>query len=506
MLSLAVLVLSLIWMAVDGWLQTSKRMSPPKIQNLPRPWLLISVAILVFLLEGAGVLGFIALGQREFSNGIIAYTAGDCRTAMQRFNRLINTYGLTFSPDLDTARAKIEECSLFMTADNARQEGEYADSIAMYETYLRLYPQSLLTARSREAAAEVYQEWATELGKAGEYQAAIDKYQNILGNYAGTVAGINAKALVAETYSQWAGQLIDHEKYAEAVQKYEFIIAQYPETPAGDQAKESLPAAYWKWALYLHQEGEIKKALQTYELVSDRFPDVPIAKDSETAITNLFTQATSTLQSGRVCQAVPLLDNFVGAGLELSSQAETAMPEALYDCGVQKHKAADYSEATALYTRVVEEFPNSPVAAYANHALTAVEVDSRCSQFKGERVEIGPFEPVVDGQDELTYVEITNDTQHRIQVLFCAGNPNHSDKMWIDGCPTCEAYTNAPSNPRDEAQSSHILLNAGDYEILVLCDDCASPLTSSALHWKLTAQAGEEYKIFVFKQYLRQNR
>jgi tetratricopeptide (TPR) repeat protein len=495
LLSLAVLVLWLVWMAVDGWLQSSRRMSSDAIQKLPRSWLLIGAAVLVFLLEGAGFLGFIMLGQREFSSGIVAYEAGDCRTAMQHFNRLIATYGLTFSHNLETAQAKIEECSLFITADNARQDGEYADSIAMYETYLRLYPKSPLIAKSRETAAQVYKEWAMELSKAGEYQTAIDKYQNILGNYAGTVTGQDARAFAAETYSQWAGQLLDHGKYPEAAQKYEFIIAQYPETLAGHQAKESLPAAYWKWALFLHQEGEIKEALKTYELVSDRFPDASVAQDSQAAITNLFTQATNTLESGKVCQAVPLLDNFVGTGLKLSSQAEAAMPEALYNCGVEKHKAADYPEATALYSRIVKEFSSNPMVAEANHALNALEADSRCSQFKGERIEQEPFEPEY-GEDERTYVEITNDAQDSIQVLFCAGDPR-SDMVRIDGCPTCEAYANTPSNPREEAKSSEIFLEPGEweYEVLFLCGDCPSPLTSRALYWKLTAKGGEKYMI-----------
>ncbi len=495
---LVVFCLWLGWMALDGWRQSRKIAagSPPTLTTRFR--LIFGVAVLLLVADGLAIFGYSALGDREFLKGLAAYESGNCFLAMQSFERVTSVYELTLSSDIAEADAKFEECSLVVFAENARERREYADAIVSCETYFRLYPESPLVPALREDTAEIYHEWAVQLSESGDFQSAVDKYQALLGSYPETLMGEQARNLAAGTYVQWARQLQGKRKYAEAIQKYEIVLSQYKDTPAKSDAEELLPGACWEWAESLRRQNKLVEALTEYQMIMDRFPGTPYAADSAGVFSMYYTAATQDENSGYVCDAVPTLEAFIEVGGMYSNEAETSLPQALYDCGVEKHAQGDFSEAANLYRQVRFTSSNTELAESARVALEAVDADQRCFEFNGPKTEVGPFTSQDYTLSDTATIEIANDAKDSIEVLFCAGNPD-SRSMRVGGCPSCEPYYSTPSSPRETAPSAKIQLVPGYYEVLVLCTSCPSPLTHEALHWEWYVSEGEEYSIFHYK-------
>ena len=165
----AVLGAWVVWMAFDGW--RLARAAPGAATG--HRWLPVGVAVFLLVLEAAGIWGYRALGQRAFAEGMAAYWDADCRAAMQHFDRVTTLYELTLSPNVAADDAGIVECSLLVFAENARGQGEYAEAVDGYATYLDLYPESVLIVFARDALAATYGEWATHVRQTQDYQAAM---------------------------------------------------------------------------------------------------------------------------------------------------------------------------------------------------------------------------------------------------------------------------------------------------------------------------------------------
>ncbi|HIQ01698.1 MAG TPA: tetratricopeptide repeat protein, partial [Anaerolineales bacterium] len=359
---LVVWVLWLLWMAFDGWWQSRKLARTAREGVIGRRWLSLAVAVLLLAAAGAGVWGYLILGQREFVAGAVAYRLGDCRTAMQHFNRVTTLYELTLGSYVADADAGTVECSLLVYAENARGRGEYAEAVAGYETYLGRHPAGPLVTSTYETVAEVYGEWAAQLREEGEYEAAIEKYQIVSGSYPDTPTGAQAAAMTAETYVEWAARLVEEGEYQAAIEKYEDVFAEYPDTPAGEQAPALAAATYSQWAAALRDAGDNQQTLNTYERLLVTYPDTEEAAD---ALSLLGETALALGQEMHDAEAyeeeIVLYERLLGEYPEAFSRQRDAAQDALFRAymgrGAQLHNAGAYEEGIRLYTHLTHSYP-----------------------------------------------------------------------------------------------------------------------------------------------------
>ncbi len=233
-------------------------------------WLLITalvaglLCIMILVTVGFGVYQA-SLDQREFAAGMDAYRATDCRTAMQHFNRITGFRLLPLSSaDLAIAQARTTECGLLIFAENSQMQARYAETLAAYEAYLRLYPQGIFWPKLQETIVESYKQWATQLWTDGQYQDAIQTYQLILDKYPDSSTGKQATTLIAEVYGDWAIQLWTDSQYEQATETYQILLSQYPDTSRGRQAADLIAQVYNAWGGHLHTQQDYLTAMDKF--------------------------------------------------------------------------------------------------------------------------------------------------------------------------------------------------------------------------------------------------
>jgi tetratricopeptide (TPR) repeat protein len=358
----AVLGAWVVWMAFDGW--RLARATP--LGGIAHRWLPAGVAVLILVLEAAGLWGYRALGQRTFAEGMAAYWDADCRTAMQHFDRVTTLYELTLSPNVAAADAGIVECSLLVFAENARGQGEYAEAVDGYATYLDLYPESVLIIFVRDTLAATYGEWATHFRKTQDYQVAIEKYQVVLSDYPETPDGKQAAALAAETYAEWAVQLREGGKYAETVEKHRIVLSEYPDTPAGGRAAVLAAETYDEWAAHLREDGKCEEAIGKYDIVLGEYADTPAAKGARAAAAETYAEWAAQLRrDGEYEEAIEKYQLISGEYSGTPTAAEAREPAAgtYAEWAAQLRESGDYGAAIEKYDIVVGEYPDTPAAA-----------------------------------------------------------------------------------------------------------------------------------------------
>lgn len=362
---LAVLGLWLAWMAFDGWRQARRlaRATPP--EAVSRRWLPAAVAVLVLVLEAAGLWGYSALGQRAFAEGMAAYWDADCRTAMERFNRVTTRYELTLSPNVAGADAGIVECSLLVFAENARGQGEYAQAVDGYKAYLDRYPESLLILFARGAVAETYGEWATGLSQNEDYPGAIEKYQAILSDYPETPAGKQAAVLAAGTYVEWAAQLREAGKHGEAIEKHQIVLTEYPGTPGGAQAAALAAETYGEWGAHLRENGTYGEAIEKYDTILGEYPDTPAAAGAAASAAETYAEWAIQLREAgdyeaAIAKYLVIPNEYPDTPTATDVRDTTA--EAYAEWAGQLREAGDYETAIERYDTILDEYPDTPAA------------------------------------------------------------------------------------------------------------------------------------------------
>ena len=362
----AVLSLWLLWMAFDGWRQARRLARATPEETTSRRWVPAAVAFFLLMLEAAGLWGYAALGRRTFADGMAAYWDADCRTAMQRFNRVTTLYELTLSPNVAAADAGIVECSLLVFAENARAQGEYAQAVDGYEAYLHHYPESLLILFARGAVAETYAEWATGLAQKEDYQGAIFKYQAVLSDYPETPTGKQAAALAAGTYTGWAAQLREAGKHGEAIEKHHIVLAEYPDTQAGAQAATLAAETYGEWGAHLRESAKYDEAIEKYDTILSEYPDTPAAAGAGAAAAEIYAEwATQLRETGDYETAIAkyhvISAKYSDTPTAMDAQDRTA--DTYAEWAVQLQEAGDHETAIEKYDTILGEYPDTPAAA-----------------------------------------------------------------------------------------------------------------------------------------------
>ena len=361
-LSAAVLGAWVVWMAFDGW--RLARAAPAEATG--HRWLPVGVAVLILVLEAAGIWGYRALGQRAFAEGMAAYWDADCHTAMQHFDRVTTLYELTLSPNVAAADAGIVECSLLVFAENARGQGKYAEAVDGYATYLDLYRESALIIFARDALAATYSEWATHVRQTQDYQAALEKYQVVLSDFPETPTGRQAAALAAETYAECAAQLREAGKYGETIDKHRIVLSEYPDTPAGEQAAALAAETYGEWAAHLREDGEYEEAIGKYDIVLGEYADTPAATGARAAAAETYAEwATQLRVAGDYEVAIEKYQLISGEYSDTPAAVEAREPAAgtYAEWAAQLRESGDYGAAIEKYDTVDSEYPDTPAAA-----------------------------------------------------------------------------------------------------------------------------------------------
>jgi len=279
---LPVIGLWLCWMAFDGW--RIHQQPDPKAYlfslQLPenRQWLILAVPALLVVFIAAGFMGYIALGGKEFQLGQQAYQEADCETAVKHFNKVTSIYELTFSSQISAADDRLVDCDVLLSANQAYQEGNFAEAIQSYQNYLEIDSDFQLTTFTGEALAASYYGWAIELMDASDYSEAIEKHLVVLENYPDTPVAEQVSEPLAEAYLLYSAQLWESGDFKEAIDTALFPRNQYPDTLAGEQADEQIAGIYFDWVVDLHQNDSYQEAVNIIELIQDQYPDTQAVK------------------------------------------------------------------------------------------------------------------------------------------------------------------------------------------------------------------------------------
>lgn len=371
-------ILWLSWMTYDGWrlgrkLTPEQRLFPLKLPD-NRQWLLIAIPALLLGLEAAGLAGYYLQGQKEFQQGQKAYQDANCESAVDHFKRVTTFYELTLSSQISAADDFLLECDVLLSADQAYQEGKYAEAIQYYQDYLDFESEFQLTSYTEEALAESYYGWAADLMAANDYQEAIKNHTVILEEYPDTSAADQVAAPLAESYLMRSAQLWDSEDYQKAIAAALIPLEKYPGTPAGKQASDQIAEIYIDWATDLQSNRLYQEAVEKITLVLDDYPDTTVADNTAELATEIYYDWASYLHETEDFQK-----SIVKFEIILNEYPDYFSPTSIKEdikstylaWGAHLRKTRNYNLAIAKYQTFQNKFPQT--SRVAGTALLIIE-------------------------------------------------------------------------------------------------------------------------------------
>lgn len=361
---LPVFGLWLCWMAYDGW-RIAQKITPKDhlfsvhlTEN--RQWLIIAVPALLLILIIAGLMGYSALGRKEFQLGQQSYLDADCESAAKNFKKVTSIYELTFSSQISTADEFLEECDVLLAADQSYQEGNYAKAIQSYQDYLEFDSDFVLTSHTEEALAASYYGWAMVLIADHDYVGAIEKLLVILDDYPDTSAVEQVAEPLAESYLSYSAQLWDAGDFGEAVDTALIPLNQYPNTSAGEQADEQIAEIYYDWAVDLYQKNSYQEAVKFIALIQEQYPDTKAVDDAiDLAAQIHYDWASYLYQEGDYQESITvseiILDEYTDYFAE--SEIKEDIKNAYLALGLKLRESNQYSLAISEYETFQEKYP-----------------------------------------------------------------------------------------------------------------------------------------------------
>ncbi|MGB2963941.1 MAG: hypothetical protein WBB69_08145 [Anaerolineales bacterium] len=361
---LPVFGLWLCWMAFDGW-RTHQQPGPKDYLfslQLPenRQWLILAVPAILLVLIAAGLMGYITMGGKEFKLGQQAYQEADCESAVEHFNKVTSIYELTFSSQISAADDRLLECDVLLSANQAYQEGDFADAIQSYQGYLEIDSDFELTTYAEEALAASYYGWAMALIADHDYVGAIEKLLVILDDYPDTSAVEQVAEPLAESYLSYSAQLWDAGDFGEAVDTALIPLNQYPDTAAGEQADEQIAEIYYDWAVYLDQNDSYQEAVEIIALLQDKYPDAPSMDGAIDLAAKIHHDWASYLyETGDYQESINvseiILDEYTDYFAE--SEIKEDIKNAYLAMGLKLRESEQYSLAILKYETFQEKYP-----------------------------------------------------------------------------------------------------------------------------------------------------
>ena len=364
-----------LWMAFEGAWRARQLAQPTSDATGIRQWFPVVLAVVLMVLEIAGLWAYIALGQQEYTSGMSAYRAGDCRTALESFNRVTTLYELTLSPSSAIADEKIVECSQFASAERVWEKGQHADAVSQFNSFVERNPKSTLVSYGREAIGKIYGDWALKLRKSGDPQTAIEKYRIILTGYSDTAASAQVKPAIAETYGEWATQLRKDAKCADAIDKYQLVRKEYPDTPTGKRTTDLIAETFAEWAMQLRRAGSYRDAIERYRSILNDYRSTPAGSQAEVWSAEAYGEWGAQLRKERrydeaVDKYQTLLKNF--SNTPTGKDAKPALAETYGDWSAQLRTDKRYDEAVAKYQIILRDCAETPTGKLVPRLLIQV--------------------------------------------------------------------------------------------------------------------------------------
>jgi TolA-binding protein len=413
-----------VWMAFDGWWLAGRN---PAGGTAPRtrPTLVAAGAVLVVV---AGYALYGVAGAGAFDAGVRAQAAGDCRTAVARYDRVTGPFELTLSQDVRAAAVRRAECESFLGAVAAQDAGRFGDAVDRYLEFIGAYPGSTLRSVAADRLRDSHLANARALRDAREYGRAVAAYREVLTGHPGTEAAAQARPELAETYlAEAAGHRASLD-------------------PAGGTGSTA----------------PLRLAVDNYLLVQQDLADTPAAQRVPQALTETFAQATAPLAAGNPCAALPALDYFVGLppATGLVDPAHGHRATAQWECGVASYGRGAYVEAIGHFEALTVGYPRHALAPAARSALIAALVaDSGPESVPRLPPPLGGDSP---GANRVT---IYNSSPVEVEVLI-AGPTAH--RFVLPACADCLAEYpsgDAACADLDGRPSRTLRLRPGSYHL-----------------------------------------
>lgn len=436
------------WMAVDAWRIAGAHHPAPRgaaAQALPVAAAVVLVAVVVggYVLYGAGA-------RASYAEATAARDRGDCATALPQYERVTGIYRLAPAGDVAAADADGAECAAFVAATDARDRGEFAESVRLHQEFRRAHPNTVLTPFVGQSLRDTYTAWATMLRSSADFAGAVRVYRDLLVEVGTGPAAAQVRAELAATYVDEAN--------ARRAQL------------AGTDDPLRLDAA--------------RVAMGNLLLVQRELADTPSAAIAQQGIQDTYAAAVTQGTTGRWCESTPLMDYFVGlpdaetAGLVGRANADRATT--LYQCGSVRYGAGDFPGAAMALDQLVGQYPNDPQVAQARSLSIAAKV--------ADATGTAPAVPAPYAGDSPGPIALTiyNDNPDELRI-FVVGATAH--EVVVPGCGDCPASypAGADACPSVSGKPSVTLrLRAGDYTVVGLYPDSTTSVSQTTLEGGFT--------------------
>lgn len=296
-------------------------------------------SLVVILIAGLAVYSLFRyfMDRANFESGHQAYQLADCTTAIQSYDKVINTWRiLNFdSQTIVSAMQEKSECLPFQPALDQEQAGKVDQAVASFADFIKQYKSGVLVNAARD---RVYSIFATT----------------------------KTSALVGENSCGKLNLLID-----------EKLVP---------QPEETLPPFYLACGQLWDAGSNTKNSFDMYRSLLSDYPTRPEASLAEAALlkNEIACQATSVLQG---MSAIAARGNF--------------MPSLYSACGKAYEEKRDWAHAIEMYNSLLTEYPNSSSAAEAEVALARAIVAQAKATSGGEIPEPAPSGGAASGTVEV---------------------------------------------------------------------------------------------------------
>lgn len=211
-------------------------------------------------------------------------------------------------------------------------QGHVLEGQGNYQRAIEEYAASGENSPNGQDIARCYLEWGQRDLRSQDYAMAVQHLEAASETYSATTAARAAREPLGTALLQWGRQLAVEQSYGQAIQQFAHLRIHYAETEAAQQARENQdePAAYYSWGLQLQASQQFQNALTQFQAIGKLFPSSSYAP-----------------------------------------QAYTSAASDLYDWGQALIQQARYTQATAVYQQLINQYGNTAVAQQAQQALHA---------------------------------------------------------------------------------------------------------------------------------------
>ena len=264
--------------------------------------------------------------------------------------------------------------------------GRYFYDTGAYEEARQAFGQALRAGAPEELAARALFWMAESAQRLGRPNEAIGHYRRLADTYRSSRWA--PRALLAMAYTQ-----VETGAYDEAARTFELLAARYPDAPEARHVGLALAQVYYELGDYRRVVSEVERQLpdlkgndleQAWLLLAESYNQL---RDSENAIV-YYRRVLERTNSPYYRRALyGLAWNYYHQGVyqwaadhfrqvREAARDSLAMRATYYEA-VSRKRAQDPQQALSLFETVVHEWPNSPLAPYAQYERAMLYYEMR---------------------------------------------------------------------------------------------------------------------------------